>query len=338
MACAALLAAQACDLQVDSDYEGDSLLRVHGRISVPLELEGRGLRPVIAFSTRETLRDSRNELHVTKVAVSGEFPSGFTIDLLEPPPPGAQTVIGGEPDHALGRLMVVGADYPSVVTRLHADFRPIPSCSEPDNCHRETICAGESWPQELAFIAMDADLPSDRGCLSQITRCSLKPNDVAYECAEAEEYGDAALHTFGYSEGLQFVYFFQPVPADTVLARQYNAGKPISAGYHVYVEPAYPNDDIEWDPNAPPEPSSCWQLAEAEALRRYNEEHGTSFFLAPDFALEQEDPTLFEYFEYQRSIIRVAREMECPFESLIPELGPGELIEIQLKPGTPAPQ
>ncbi len=329
----------ACDRQVDSDFQGGSMLRMRGKISVPLALDGAGLRPVIAFSMRDGPQH-RFTHRVMSVAVTGEFPSGFTLDLLEPPPPAAfGEAWGGEPEpqFALGRLFVVGPDFPSVFTWVRHDARPVTSCDF-ERCDRSTICEGEPWGDDPSLhLWSDADIPDGRACFSQILECSVQEGSSAYACVEERVDGDLSLHKAGFSQYLQFVYFPEPVAADTMVAVTYNAGNPITAGYHVYLEPELPGS-IEIDPNAPLPPATCGDLAAKEALRRYNESHGTAYTHEPELPSESQDPYGQARGDYERSIYRVMREQNCPIMSSYTELGPDDLIEIELAPGMPAPK
>src|SRR5687768_1001308 len=83
-----------CDRQVDSDYQGEPLLRIRGNVTIPLGLEGGDLVPAIAFNAVSSKRrDQRcgndfpyDHVQIVDVGVTGDFPSNFTLDVFDPPP------------------------------------------------------------------------------------------------------------------------------------------------------------------------------------------------------------------------------------------------------------
>jgi hypothetical protein len=110
------LAFSACDLQASPEFRGQSLLTVRGSVTIAEDHTRGELVPALAFVNRET-----GEVHVLDVAVQGEFPSDFRIDVFTPPSPETltqQTDFGDdEPRIALGYITAVTEDHPALLFR-----------------------------------------------------------------------------------------------------------------------------------------------------------------------------------------------------------------------------
>ena len=316
------------------------MLRMSGRIVAPLNLEDQGLRPVVSFAALEKAdAGSYSYQRVLSASVQGEFPSGFTLDLHQPPPADALApFVGGEPAYAQGRLMVVAADFPAIVRQIRGDTRPIPECTEASLCPRSTVCEGKPV-DDRGIVEQDRDLPAGQACLSRIETCRFDEADPLAQptCTTLREEGDPKLHMAGYADRILIMFFAEPVDADTWLAVEYNAGNAISAGYHAYLTPELPTRSVEVVPEEPSPSAQCQQQVEADLLADYNAEHGTNLLSAPSSAGSDEDPTMFAYFEWQRAIFREMRKRGCDHPQLLQELGPDDPIEITLDPGVPQP-
>jgi hypothetical protein len=319
------------------------MLRMSGRIIAPLNLENQGLRPVIAFPTSEGPEGRRYfPERVVPVTVQGEFPSGFTLDLREPPPIQAVSPpYGGEPGYARGHLMVVGPNFPAVVSGVRADQRPIPECTSEMSCYRNTLCEGipsESLLVDGLWVDSDGTLPPELTCLSRIAICTYDDSDpsASPSCPFVREEGDPKLHAAGYADGIEVTYFPEPIEADTVLAVMYNAGDAISSGYHAYLFPELEPDVVATDGSAPPSSPSCQEEVEADLLAEYNAEHGTSHPFPPIPAVV-DDESARENFEWQRAVFREMRKRGCKHLRTFSELGPEDLIEITLVSDMPQP-
>jgi len=310
------------------------MLRVRGRIAAPLDLEDHGLHPVISFDARTNFGDrSFDYEHILPVTVDGEFPSGFAVDLRQPPPPPAMArLVGGEPAYAQGHLMVVGPDFPEVVSVLYGSSQPTPECSDEMFCIWGTRCEGPLTPEDHSILAF-GQLPPDRACLSRLQVCTPDESGI---CTITRDEGDPKLRSVGYASDVDIVYFAEPIEADTHLAMMYNGGNPITAGYHAYLPAQLPTHALD---ESLPSSRPCFDQAEAVVLAEYNAEHGTNHLSSGEFLypFPADDPSLFEYYEWQRAVYREMRKLGCadPYFSPRPELGPDDLIEITLDPSRP---
>ena len=115
----ATLALLGCDSQVDSNYQGESLLRINGSVVIPEQFRDQQLVlalvfPAISDRQREILANDRRAImadheRILDVAVQGSFPSGFTLDVFDPAPPEAMgQVFSTDPPHAMGFVVPGG--------------------------------------------------------------------------------------------------------------------------------------------------------------------------------------------------------------------------------------
>lgn len=113
----AVLAA-GCDPHAEPGYQGESLASLSGEV----RLERSGTPPsdevevfyqnYTDYVSDEVPGDVRFSIPV-KVAVTGEYPANFTLDLLEPPPDDALTdfTVNGDPDERRVGLAVIASTY-----------------------------------------------------------------------------------------------------------------------------------------------------------------------------------------------------------------------------------
>ena len=321
------LALLACDRQVDTAFQGDSLLRIRGSVTIPQELGLAELVPAIAFEAvlPENVQPCCNAAitydhqRILDVGVRGEFPSSFTLDVFDPPPDDAiQAVTPGEPAFAVGYLSAMAVDHPEAIT----DRAPNPQALQEWHDYELQQCGEAAGCRVLHSCTLDGQM-----CLRRTLQCPTEPGLVFTnnDCEIASTVGDESLAAAGYSVDYRVVYFSEPIAADTLLAAAWANGEAISEGYHLYQRVQLRALGTE-GPNVRP----CAQEAQAQATETYNAEHGTNLTEA-DFS----DPTQREaYYDWQRAILRAMRELDCPLEGdnpsfRIDEIG-DELLSIEL--------
>lgn len=340
---AGLATITACDRQVGTDYQGESLLRIRGSVTIPSEFKGHDLVPAIEFRAqkRKKVDDGYDVIgynEVMEVDVKGEFPSNFTVDFFDPPPAEAMYnnflssgEVEGDLPYAVGNITVVARSFPKKV-----NFFPRRCEQDPTNdlCYENFTCPIDgSWGQPEP-----EDIESGK-CFEQTISClNDSPTPQLRGCTVLKSGGDRAMTFAGYAQNIGVVYFSAPVPAATSIAYEYNDGDAISAGYHLYRIGLTAMEECSArqlkDPSVecsnkvePPLIPKCVTQAESVALDRYNKKHGTSltqieltppyscyganFASVPCDALHA--PPDEEVWEYERIIREVMKENHCSY-------------------------
>jgi hypothetical protein len=179
---AAMLA--GCSAQGTTDYQGDPLFTMTGRVELQLNAATPDLVPTLAFMAPEG-----SEIRFIDAEVSGEFPASFRVDLYTPPP--ASVVNGfeyqdipGEPRHSLGYISAVTPD------RLPVLYYAVALGGEGESCDASGCT--------LTWEAKNFDA-SRRGTVT--TRCPppTEPGGPAPIDLDTEYAGRSSLATFLYS-------------------------------------------------------------------------------------------------------------------------------------------
>lgn len=295
----------ACDRQVETNYQGEPLMQIHGSVVIPQGLQSSALVPSIAwFAIENQGKDNeKHYLRISDVGFTGDFPGGFTLDIYDPAPADALIHdIPGEPAYADGRITAVPASYPRVV-----NTRSIPNgCGE--YCILNMVCPGVDYD-------FDPDASHDQCAMQNFDCRKFANNDMVAEldlntCSASSGGGDARLAFGGVSKNVGLAYFSAPVAADTLLAERYNNGEAIPAGYHVYRVDRLPVVVENAADYVPSEAEKCWEKAEAMALGRYNQEHSKNFLPSETWELES-GGYRDEYYDFQRTFYKVRRELGC---------------------------
>jgi hypothetical protein len=124
---AALVPAVACDSQVGTGYTGESMLSLHGSVTLA-DPNATDLVPVLAFLDS----DGTNNLYfLVDTNVQGQFPLGFSMDVTSPPPATHKlTKSDGSPlstfkgEMALGYIAAVPRQHPATLPAFIAGTFP----------------------------------------------------------------------------------------------------------------------------------------------------------------------------------------------------------------------
>ena len=260
-----LLALCACDPQASTAYNGESLLRVRGSVELTLDREYDGaLQPALAFRNSE-----QNAFYIMDVAVRGEFPASFTLDVYEPPPDEAFIVANphfpDEPQAAIGYITAVTDDRPDMIR--FGDMWPSVGASGCAPGPGTPPCEFTLWEQWCAG--------NDDECYVEETRCPYM--DAPREECTVTSTGDPALkqdrwESFaGLSQNYIVLYLREPAAPRSWIASVLGARDGgLDAGYHLLAV-AEPTDAQAREREA------CHEEAAIAATERYNEAHGTDF-------------------------------------------------------------
>jgi hypothetical protein len=333
----ALVTLAACDRQVDSGYQGDSLMRIRASVAIPLGLEGADLVPAIAFDAMSPLRGpgdcwKNDQKRFVEVGVMGDFPSNFTLDVFDPPPPEAMRQMQDGPAYAVGAVTALPREHPEGLISAPLDNEMF---QEWTDINRETCFielddeAGYMPKSDSACIVLHACTLDGESCLHRELSCENKAPFVDFhDCEVAGSSGDTSLGVAGYSVNYVVVYFDGPIEAGTLAAEKYAGGKAISAGYHLY----------RVQLTAEPILNECLYGALMEAAERYNAEHDTEwafYHFFPSVPPAEIEPTLEENEEFVCEYTRLLEENGCRQITITYEEVGSESISIELGALTP---
>lgn len=325
----ALVLLWACDRQVDTQFQGDSLLRIRASVAIPLGLEGRELVPAIAFSSVSPMRQDpfcliTDHVRFVEVGVKGAFPSNFTLDVYDPPPPEAMNRLVDGPAFAAGAVTALPMEHPEALMTWPFENETFQEWQDSDR----DICYDESDYDErepgTACMAVHTCTLDAKRCLHQELSCDIGTGGMfTYnDCELVDASGDAALSVAGYSINYTVMYFAEPVKAGTILANIWSGGEPISAGYHLY--------HLSYEPKAEAPASDCPLSAVQEASERYNSEHGTDVDSTYFASFTESGVTLEERDDWSCEVRQAMKKRGCSgFDMRVEEVGE-EPISIEL--------
>jgi len=235
------LGAAACGQQSGRDYQGESLFTLRGTVTVPKELAGEDLVPVLTFNLQPP-PEGGYSLEIVDVAVEGSFPSNFRLDIYEPPPEVTLHYRDGLPHFAVAHLSAMPRSHPSRLTSV---------------------------------VLREGDLAVERLCTVDESRCFEKKTrcvgEYAEECSVVSTSGDTGLLSAGYSADTAIAYAPEPIEADSAIAFQFNWGDAIPAGYQLFHE-----TNVVVTSDGPPDLEACLAEAAEKANEDYNATHGTN--------------------------------------------------------------
>ncbi|HET6336222.1 MAG TPA: hypothetical protein VFG30_23530, partial [Polyangiales bacterium] len=268
-----------------------------------------------------------DEKRFVEVGVTGDFPSNFTLDVFDPPPPEAMRQLEDGPAYAVGAVTALPREHPEGLTTAPLDNETFQEWADRDRdtCYIELDDgAGYMAKSDSACIVLHACTLDGDSCLHRELSCEKDENFVDFhDCEVVGSSGDATLGAAGYSVNYAVMYFDGPIEAGTPAADAYAGGDAISAGYHLY------RVQLTAEPGLP----DCLQSAFMEAAERYNAEHDTEwdfrhfFTSVPPAEIE---PTLEEHEAFVCEYTRVLQEGDCrPIKKTYEEVGP-ESISIEL--------
>lgn len=258
----ALVALPGCDSQQSTDYQGEPLLRVKGSVAIPQGFEGEELVPVIGFygaTTGVWGEITNQEQPIIDVGVDGDFPSGFTLDVFDPPPAAAMKKEEGGPAFARGYVAAMAPSHPDTI-RIR-EWEPETPTSPP-------------FLRALETCTLDAS-----NCLNRSFECPTNRLNID-DCTLVDSSGDETLAFAGYSQNIAVLYVSEAVEEDSWFSMYYGDGRALPPGYHLFkVRPrTTPWTQAEND---------CLRDARMTAVDEFNAAHGTSytseiFIPAPD--------------------------------------------------------
>ncbi len=286
-----------------------ALLTITGSVEIVGDGDHAGLEPALAFFNAEESR-----FHIVEVDVEGEFPSGFTIRVAQPPPDAALLQAPDGRLWGLGYLTAIDHDHPdSFIFSQYADGMGGCYAQQCDSVTGE--CAPPGWSAERicltsaswCTVGLDACYEETSWCPSLFS--------TPEECNVTGTTGDPALKTdpwsvfAGLSEDLVVVYLVDPIPATAPAARAFDYLE-LAAGYHVMqlTEP----DDAQRAARL-----TCEGEALDRALAQYNAEHGTSLRSVP---LSELDPNCGSEPACQERVPDVPYVVDCGAQDACDEL------------------
>jgi hypothetical protein len=295
---AAVCWAAACgDGQMGAGYEGEPLLAMRGIVKTSaLELSAEYVPALVTWPDKADSGSGKpwREDYI-RGEVEGMFPNAFTLRVYEPPPEDRLEVIAdGEPRMAVALIVVISPEHPKQLTKTAS---PVGDIS--DNRTLVRMC------------------DENGQCMEGDTGTCWDGDPPPWPCGNALPEGHPWA-TYGSPEHHSVVYFEAPVPAGGVLAKLYNDGKPIPAGYHVVKYVA-----ADWATTLTEEQrqrnEACRQAAVQREVAEFMRIHGPP----------TTDPASIR--EYHKYVMRGYAESGCPWvEHLIPD---GERIELTLIEG-----
>lgn len=330
-----LITASACDNQVDADYQGESMLRIQGSVTIPQEFATTELVPVIVFVAVSDWQRANSERYgsdhqrILDVGVTGEFPANFTLDVFDPPP--AQAILEdfpGEPAYAMGFVSAVSPNHPDAITRAGGGFvnaegvlpLELRTCLFTGACDASCVYSPGACPPTCYQDVASSWPPSDPAiCHLQVFECQYPEANVD-NCVFISASGNPSVEIAGYSRNVRILYYPEPVPADSLVSFMHGyRGAPISAGYHL--------QKLNPSPVPPPDPACNGPVPWEMAVDSYNAAHGTNLTLE-DFS----GPALLtpEYRELLRLQFIARRDLGCPEENTLIEGSHSSGITIDL--------
>ena len=319
----AAVALGACSAQATTDYQGDPLFSMTGRIELQLSAtDGSALVPAIAFNA-----PGEDEVRLIESEVSGEFPASFQVDLYVPPP---ASVLGGfpsedmpgEPRHSIGYITAVTAEHPPLLYLA----------SSGGGGHVD--CDADSCKQFVEVQNFDA---TRRGVIELACSSLLTFPDEGADCQVSGRQGDPMLFSWmndptfaGAAENYAILYLEAPAAADSYVARRFHAPAGLPAGYHLMRV-------LPWDRAAEPAQQECRDTAQADAIASYAQAHGVRAVDLDVIVRGCQEPGCELFGPHTRGVrgewYRLMAERDCVFGRRYEPASPNETISLRLQPG-----
>lgn len=256
--------AAGCDAQFSPDYTGESLLTIVGSVEIANGPKGK-LVPALAY-----MNQSRGEVSIQEVAVRGQFPSDFRLDVFEPPPEDAFTNLthqkSGEPRMAMSFISAVQEEHEDTLRQATSTTFTHFSC-EADTCDQP--CGGKGCLVGRFDYCVDED--PDVPCYSEEMYCpTFDSNQEDCELIPVSE-GDRALKDSpwdsfaGFSQNYLVLFLRERAAPGSVTAAMLGGENGVPRGYGLYALHA---------PSAEERAAKeeCTARAEVHAARAWNEE------------------------------------------------------------------
>lgn len=258
-----------CSAQATTDYQGDPLFTMTGRVELQLSTPAtQDLVPTLAFMSPEG-----SEIRFVEAEVSGEFPASFRVDLYTPPP--ASVIDGfesqdipGETRHSLGYIVAVSPDrLPVMFYATSLGFTEDQSC-DATGCTL-TWDATSFDPGRQGTVISRCPPPAEPGGQYPITLDAA----VLGACNVVGRTGDPMFISWltdpmfaGASSEYAVLYLEGPAAPNSYVAHRYGAPSGFAAGYHLLRVVPVPVESAE-------ERQACRDQAERDAVANYSAKH-----------------------------------------------------------------
>ena len=334
---ASALVLWGCAAQATTDYEGESLFTMSGRVELNLEAPD-DLVPAIAFMSA-----GGDEVHFMTAAVSGEFPASFRLDLYEPPP--AAVVNGfeyeehpGDPRYSIG--------YVAAVTPDHLPMLYMASGATGAEGFEES-CDDTGCIATLEATSFDG---THRGTITTFCPPDASASSITepLQCDVTARTGDPMLLSVikdpmfaGAADNYAVAYLEGAAPAGGFVARRLGAPDGLPAGYHLLRTMPW----ITWpetadSPHVQAELAAqpCRDAAKELAVERYNAAHGTNVGSSDILVMGCNEPGCEMIGPHTRGLrgewYRQMVEMDCFWgPEYTPETDPDAVVSLQVQPG-----
>lgn len=321
----ALVLLSGCAAQATTDYQGDPLFSMKGRVEVPLTVTtDQPLVPAIAFTKSYAV-----EIRIVQAEVSGEFPANFQVDLYAPPP---AAVIGGyesesipgEPRYTIGYISAVTADHLSTLYYAQTLLGGEETCDD-EGCviTREAKSAFTDRKGTVSIFCPHG--VSDFPLSGSAPRCTLRART-----------GDPMFVSFvddpmfaGAADNYVVVYLEGPAKPGGYLSLIFGAPEGLAAGYHLLRA-------LPWDVAGEDARQQCRDQAQIDATAKYNAAHGTEF--GPDGVYSECSGATCELDPDVRGLRgewhRLMAERDCPFgRRYMLEPSSDATVSLRIQPG-----
>jgi len=214
--------ASGCDPQAGASYRGEPLFSVTGSVRLTRSRVEGPLVPAIAFV------DGDDALWFLDVEVEGEFPSGFTLRVYDPPPSEVLVALESddassvrEPRAAVGFITAVAKNHPARV-QTGVPVSGFSACTADDVCRaEETWCKGNGDE-----------------CYFETTVCEDASSQTPDCTTESTGSKELKRDVFSQFEGLalthRILYLESPAPVGSESAAEAASPEGLAAGYHLF--------------------------------------------------------------------------------------------------------
>jgi hypothetical protein len=339
VASALLFASLGCEPQATTEYEGDPMFSLNGRVAVGLTESGDALIPSIAFNA-----PGADRIGFVDAQVRGEFPAQFQLELFAPPP---EEVIGGfdhedlpeEPRHTVGFISAVTADHlPTLyqaASLTGAELDPSIEADEngcdEDGCYQTlTATSSDSAYTGTVTLFREGDVGNLWDPFSPGVVVVARTGDPMLV-----SYADDPMFA-GVTTNYAIAYLESAAPADGVVAHRFGAapGQALAPGYHL----------LRWGGGSLTEAEAtalqtCRDDALQIAVDRYNAAHDTNLN-ASDIHVQGNEtgaPTVGEHTRRLRGEwLRAMAEMDCAYDGnafSVVEDPAQAMVSLEVQPG-----
>lgn len=321
---AGALGLSACAAQATTDYQGDPLFSMTGRVELQLtSATDQALIPVLAFMAPDS-----DEIRFVQPEVSGEFPASFRVDLYAPPP--ASVIDGwrtqdipGEPRHSFGFITAVAPEHPPVLYAASSASGAGGSCDDSGVCE-------QIW-EVRNFDA------TRRGTVTTVCPPEDETGTTFLACNVKARTGDPMMVSVfndpifaGAADNYAVAYLETPAAPNSFVAHRFGAPAGLAAGYHLLR--ALPGDAM-----AEPATQACRDAAKTEAVRVYNAMHGAATTELDILVRGCNEPGCEMMGPHTRALrgvwYRLMAERRCSIGRELEPASPAEQVSLRVQPG-----